>query len=133
MNWPLTYFGPEELRCKGCVRKACHRDPYAIQLDAALLLDEVRGEMGHPLGITSAYRCPFHNAAVGGAAQSRHKVGDAFDISLHNVSNKTRLISSAAAAGFTGFGFYGTFLHVDTGPARRWITKAGRKTWNGLI
>lgn len=129
----LRYFSPEELRCRGCVPGRCLRDPYGFQLEAALKLDKLRELMDQPLIINSAYRCPFHNAAVGGAASSRHKVGDAFDISLRNVENKSRLISCAKLAGFTGFGFYGTFLHVDTGPVRVWVTKAGRKTWTGLI
>lgn len=129
----LRYFSPEELRCKGCAPGRCHRDPYGYQPDAARLLDNLREDMGQPLFINSAYRCPFHNAAVGGAAQSRHKMGDAFDISLRNITDKTRLITAARMAGFSGLGFYGTFLHVDTGRPRRWITKAGRVTWNGLI
>jgi uncharacterized protein YcbK (DUF882 family) len=70
---------------------------------------------------------------VGGGVRSRHKVGDAFDISLRTVKDKTRLISSARRAGFTGLGYYQTFLHVDTGRARWWFGKGGQKIWNGLI
>ena len=73
--------------------------------------------------ITSAYRDPVHNARVGGAPLSRHKAGDAFDISLRTSAGghtRAQLLAVCQAAGFTGFGFYSSFLHVACGPARRW-------------
>ena len=73
--------------------------------------------------VTSAYRSPAHNAAIGGAARSRHVEGDAFDISMIN-HHPTAFEMAARAAGFTGFGFYppakGNFIHIDLGPAREW-------------
>lgn len=43
------------------------------------LLEEVHAIIGHPLVITSAYRSPALNAAVGGVAHSRHALGLAAD------------------------------------------------------
>lgn len=42
-------------------------------------LDRVRRLLGQPLRITSGYRCPALNAAVGGTAASQHTRGEAVD------------------------------------------------------
>lgn len=42
-------------------------------------LDRVRRLLGHPLEISSAYRCPELNAAVGGVPHSQHALGLAAD------------------------------------------------------
>lgn len=43
-------------------------------------LDEVRVGFGKPIIVTSGYRCPKVNAAVGGAANSYHTKGLAADL-----------------------------------------------------
>jgi hypothetical protein len=42
-------------------------------------LDRVRRLLGHPLEISSGYRCPELNAAVGGVPHSQHALGLAVD------------------------------------------------------
>jgi hypothetical protein len=42
----------------------------------------LRSAVGRPLGIMSGYRCPEHNAAVGGAPLSGHVFGTALDIKV---------------------------------------------------
>lgn len=53
---------------------------------------------------------------------SQHFHGNALDISTAGMTSndKIRLIQAAQRAGFTGFGFGNTILHVDTGPRRHW-------------
>ena len=46
----------------------------------ARTLEKVRAILGHPLQITSGYRCPALNAAVGGVGDSAHLYGLAADI-----------------------------------------------------
>ena len=43
-------------------------------------LEEIREAYGEPIIITSGYRCPELNAAVGGASNSQHRKGEAVDI-----------------------------------------------------
>lgn len=129
-RWPN--FAPAEVACRGCAGE-CGRDRFAIVPEALDLLQVLRDRIGESLRLNSAYRCPFHNAFVGGAPLSRHKVGDAFDISVagRGATWRARLLAGASAVGFTGIGFYRTFLHVDTGPRRQWSAPGGKATWTG--
>lgn len=53
---------------------------------------------------------------------SQHFYGKALDIDITNMSNaqKAKLVDAAKKAGFKGFGFGNTILHVDTGNPRSW-------------
>jgi len=53
---------------------------------------------------------------------SQHFHGRALDldISSFNTEERIRLVQAAKQAGFTGFGFGNSILHVDTGPNRYW-------------
>ena len=122
MTWPAPDFQPAELRCKGCLGKPCGQDPDGVQRPALALLQALRTAWGGPLSILSAYRCPLHNARVGGAPLSRHKLGDAFDVATPkwSVADRERLVGTARSVGFRGVGLYRTFVHVDLGKARNW-------------
>lgn len=55
-------------------------DPILASLDATLAgLERVRAALGHPMVISSGYRCPALNAAVGGSKTSQHMLGQAAD------------------------------------------------------
>jgi hypothetical protein len=71
--------------------------------------------------LNSAFRSPAHNKAVGGAKNSLHMQGIAFDVQMVN-HDPARFIGSAREAGFAGIGTYPRqgFVHIDTGPARTW-------------
>lgn len=49
------------------------------------ILDPLREAYGEPIIVSSGYRCPELNKAVGGAASSQHTLGQAADI--HTKSN----------------------------------------------
>lgn len=53
---------------------------------------------------------------------SQHFQGTALDLSVARLNDKQKiqLFQAALRAGFTGFGFGQSILHVDTGPMRHW-------------
>jgi len=115
-RWPN--FPPAEIACRHCGMLLAHEP----SLDA---LQALRSHLGVPLRINSAYRCPIHNAMVGGAPLSQHKLGRAFDVALTDGLDRGRLVMAARAQGFRGLGYYNTFQHLDTGPARMWDRRKG--------
>lgn len=114
-RWPN--FSPHEIACKGDGK-------LGLDFHALDCLQALRVALGRPVYLTSAYRSPEHNAAVGGATYSQHLKGKAFDGKQHN-QDPQEFESVARQVGFTGFGFYpkSNFIHVDTGPAREWGTR----------
>lgn len=113
-EWPWTSFSPREMASK-------REGALALDTNAMDKLQALRDRLGTPLLITSAYRSPAHNKAVGGAKNSYHMRGVAFDVRMEN-HDPHEFEAAARAVGFTGFGYYikNGFMHIDTGPARVW-------------
>jgi len=94
-------------------------------------LQQARDISGRPFRILSAHRCALHNARVGGAPLSQH-LRLAADISLRGHAPHA-LAAACKSAGFTGFGYYQNFLHIDLGRARKWYGGPKAKTlWQTL-
>lgn len=75
-------FKSTEFDChgKGC----CTETP--IHEDLVAILQKVRDHFGVSVTVNSGYRCPVHNANVGGASKtSYHMTGQAADISVKGV------------------------------------------------
>jgi hypothetical protein len=121
-DWRWNSFSPREIASKG-------EGEIIIDEQALDKLQKLRDALGKPLVLTSAYRSPAHNKRVGGAKNSRHMQGDAFDVRMEN-HDPHAFEMAARAAGFTGFGYYpkSGFMHIDTGPARSWGTPWPRQT-----
>jgi hypothetical protein len=51
------------------------------------VLEPVRVHFGRPIRISSGYRCPTLNKAIGGAASSQHVLGEAADFEIPGLSN----------------------------------------------
>lgn len=113
-EWRWPNFTPQEMASK-------REGELLIDEDAMDKLQKLRNILGKPLLITSAYRSAAHNKAVGGATHSQHRLGKAFDVMMTN-QDPWDFEAAAKAVGFTGFGHYpkSGFMHIDTGPARRW-------------
>jgi uncharacterized protein YcbK (DUF882 family) len=77
-------------------------------------LDKARGYAGTSFVISSGYRCPAHNKAVGGSETSSHLKGLAADIVVKNSGQRYKILSGLIKAGFNRIGIGSTFIHADT-------------------
>jgi len=73
-----------------------------VSLKAETAFTALQAAWGSPLSVISAYRDPEHNERVGGAKNSQHIHGNAFDVDVSGMSQeeRVRLIRQARAAGF---------------------------------
>ena len=82
----MLYFSIEELsKSASAERLAIDNTPpraarKMLTILVEQLLDPIRRRYGAPIIVTSGYRCPALNTAVGGVANSHHIVGCAADI-----------------------------------------------------
>ena len=82
----MKYFTFDELtRSATAKRKGINNAPtYTIKQNLQALvekvLDPLREKWGKPIVVTSGYRCPALNKAIGGATNSQHTKGEAVDI-----------------------------------------------------
>lgn len=78
------------------------------------ILENIRGVLGKPLYINSAFRSVEVNNAVGGSRTSYHLYGKAADISIRNLSKNERGLLEAIILSKRPCEFirYDTFYHV---------------------
>ena len=77
-------------------------------------LQEIRDRFGKSMNITSGYRCPRLNTAVGGARASEHLDALGVDISTRNYTQAEtiELIEIAIELGCKRIGLGATFIHI---------------------
>ena len=97
-----------EFQCRCCKAVKLHQRVLAI-------LQLIREHYGRPLQVTSAYRCPKHNAAIGGAKDSDHLKGMAVDVAVPRRVGVEEMARTAKRFGATRTGIYESkrFVHVS--------------------
>ncbi len=99
-------------------------DPIFIDTDLVKILQKIRNHYGKSVTITSAYRTPTKNKAVGGTTYSQHLYGKAADIKVKGIAPKTvAAYANTLLPKSGGIGTYKTFTHIDT--------RATKSRWNG--
>lgn len=115
-GWYWKNFRPEEIACKCC-------GEFYLDTESMDALQFLRDLWKVPLVLTSAHRCPKHNAEVGGVESSPH-LKIAFDCAVPK-NDQMSFIKLAEEAGFMGIGRYPSrnFVHLDKGTPfpRRWL------------
>lgn len=108
------YFSLDELKCK-CGQ--CGSTGEEMNEAFMLKVEMLREAAAFPFVISSAYRCPAHNAAVSSTGMTgAHTTGRALDI-LVSHENAYKLLKLAFEFGFTGVGVNqkgnSRFIHLD--------------------
>ena len=77
-------------------------------------LDELREMLGHPIEVSSGYRCSYWNRVNNGVDNSTHTLGMAADV-YSDYATTEKLLELAEKVGFDGIGYYPEegFIHVD--------------------
>lgn len=97
----------DEFTCKcGCGR---------LVLDSIFFAQMCKGReiAGVPFIITSGYRCPNHNKAVGSTSQN-HVSGRAADIKATDGPTRGKILKGLYLAGFRRIGIRKDFIHADS-------------------
>ena len=105
------YFTKDELMCKCGCEQAPMWKKFLARLDA------LRWRYNQPIVLSSAYRCPDHNAKVSSTGRTGpHTTGKAVDIQCMG-HNAHRILVLAVELGFNGIGVSqkggGRFIHID--------------------
>ncbi len=85
-------------------------------------LEQVQALLGHPLEISSAYRCPELNAIVGGAPTSQHVLGEAADFDCPEFGTPLEVVRAIAASDIRfdqAILEYGRWVHISFSAAPR--------------
>lgn len=94
--------------------------------ELACNLQTLRDFLGEPIKVTSGWRSPSHNEAIGGVKNSQHVLGKASDLQVKGVEPEDLylIIDSLITTGQMkegGLGLYNTFVHYDIrGTKARW-------------
>lgn len=103
------YFDESEQVCKCCGGGADKISPILLQR-----LDRLRETYGKPIYVSCMYRCPDHNAKVGGVSNSQHVLGTAADIYVDgDYEFFYHLVLGAGLFDGVGYYPYDEFVHVD--------------------
>lgn len=109
---------------------ACQDGSDTILYDTVTVgyLQKIRDHFGKPVNITSAYRTPTHNKAVGGAAGSLHVQGKAVDFYITGVE-PAEIAAYAESIGCLGVGLYTKkrFVHIDSRTKKYFWVDDGRE------
>jgi peptidoglycan hydrolase-like protein with peptidoglycan-binding domain len=130
-GWGVRHFTPQEVLTLGGsnARLQLNSEPPAALWSAIrpalLAADEARHRIGSGLIITSAYRNPAYNRAIGGATNSAHMRFRALDLIPVRVTPRSLAgvfqdLRREGYPGCQGIGTYSSFVHIDDTQRRDW-------------
>ena len=117
----MSYFTIKELSKSSTAEKLGIDNTPTPEIRAKLntlisALDKIREQYGKPIFVTSGYRCPMLNKAVGGVNSSQHVKGEAADLVGRN-DNETRKIFETAKA----LGNFDQLLYEKNSKGSIWV------------
>jgi uncharacterized protein YcbK (DUF882 family) len=132
------HFSAAELSCHGTNCCGGQNECVPALVDA---LEALRAIAGVPITVDCAYRCPIHNAAVGGVPNSEHTTGIAADIKIEGMAPNAMYAAALKVPSFAdgGIGVSESatgYIHVDCRPRlTRWTYDLSGKQapWNPAL
>lgn len=119
-RWPN--FEPWEVLSPDGLRAWYDKRAFVLDVDAMNHLQRLRDILGYPVyvnrwsGDLRGYRSPVENLSIKASAEfSRHVFGDAFDISVKELT-VSELFDAMDGLGWTGLKEYRTWVHGDWRP-----------------
>lgn len=101
-------FAEHEWECKcGC------NQPHQMQPHTMLMVQKIRNDWGHPLVLSSAWRCENHPSEIKKDKPGQHYKGTAVDIRVTSGSMAYAIIKMGLELGATGFAYGNGFVHLD--------------------
>ena len=125
------YFTLSELTAsQTAARRGINNVPNGAHLDAlkqtAAAMDKVRKLLGAPVIVSSGYRSPALNKAVGGSSSSAHCRGEAVDFTAPSFGTPREVCKAIINSGivFDQLIYEGTWVHIafDKTPRRSILT-----------
>ena len=107
----MKWFKLDEFKCRCCGSNGTLQAVSNTRALVENVLDPAREKLGAPIVVNSGYRCPKHNAAVGGVTNSQHMKGEAADIRCSDIRQLKQIIIDNGR--YDQLIDYGTFLHVS--------------------
>lgn len=95
----MKYFTLKELTASDTARRMGIDNTPTPEVAAKLtklveaVLDPLRERYGYPIMVSSGYRCPRLNKAVGGAETSQHVSGEAVDLYVSSARDRAQLFA----------------------------------------
>lgn len=109
----IRYFTRSEFACR-CGR--CGGFPAEPAEALVRAVDRLRAHFAAPVTVSSGVRCPAHNAAVGGVANSRHLTGHAVDFCVSGRTSAETLAYARAMPEIAyAYAIDGNYVHMDIG------------------
>lgn len=135
----MKHFTLDELtHSQTAVRRGLSNDPDAdalanLQALVDLGLDPIRQALGRPVLISSGYRSPAVNKALGGAAFSQHTLGQAADFRVNGMT-PAQLVAFIRTLDipFDQLIEEPTWVHLSIGPRHRRQVLRARRTAAGM-
>lgn len=138
------YFTLAEMTAsQAAARRGLSNQPHPKALEnlkrLTALLDQIREELGHPIIVSSGYRSPEVNVAVGGSKTSAHCQGLAVDFTCPGVGSPLEVARRIAAMGLEVdqvIHEYGAWVHLGLADGRarkQLLTIDKRGTRAGLV
>lgn len=92
MNLSENFTLAEMIRSDAASRRGIDNTPSPVIIENLTrlclhVLEPVRAHFARPVIVTSGYRSPAVNSAIGGSGTSQHSQGEAADFTVHGVGN----------------------------------------------